>query len=91
MSTPTLSVRAANGLKCPVMGAHRQYITDAALVDVPDNAHYRKLLHDGSLTQEPPEVKPVTAGGEESGMKNNEFTPASRPDQQALMEGDHVE
>jgi hypothetical protein len=51
--TSTLKVRAATGLKCPMKGAHRSYITDSAFVEVPDNAHYRKLLLDGSLTEDP--------------------------------------
>lgn len=54
----TILVRAADGLKCPKMGSPREYITDGALVEVPDCAHYRRLLADGSLTEAPPVAQP---------------------------------
>jgi hypothetical protein len=66
MQARTLLVRAADGLKCPKQGSPRDYITDSALVEVPDTAHYRRLLADGSLTEAPPVKAPPAA---EAGQK----------------------
>lgn len=46
-----MKVRSAPGLKCPVEGKPREYITDNKTVTVPDTAYYRKLVNDGSLVE----------------------------------------
>lgn len=44
-----MKVKAAQGLQCPMEDKPREYITDKAVVDVPDTPYYRRLLDDGSL------------------------------------------
>ena len=57
-------VKASPGLQCPKENKPREYIDDAAAVDVPDSAYYRRLLGDGSLvkaakkTQDNPSPQP---------------------------------
>ncbi len=46
---PSLSVKAAAGIKYPLDGYPNKYITDAEAQDVPDCAYYRKALLDGDL------------------------------------------
>ena len=57
-----LKVTAAPGIRCPMEGRPREYITDTAVAEVPDTAYYRRLLADGSLIKAGPgnkkEVKP---------------------------------
>lgn len=49
----TIIVQAAPGLRVPLEGAPRRYITDATPVTVPDSAYYRRRLADGDLLQVP--------------------------------------
>lgn len=44
-----MRVTAAPGLRCPKEGAPREYITDAAPVEVPETSYYLRLVADGSL------------------------------------------
>lgn len=44
-----LKVKAKTGLKCPMEGNPRKYITDEKAVEVPRSAYYLRLLGDGSL------------------------------------------
>jgi len=44
-----MKVIAAKGTRCPKEGYPREYIADAAAVDVPDTAYYKRLVKDGSL------------------------------------------
>jgi len=44
-----MKVKAAPGLKCPMEGSARKYITDAGITDVPNTAYYERLVADGSL------------------------------------------
>ncbi|MDR3631480.1 MAG: hypothetical protein P4L42_14210 [Desulfocapsaceae bacterium] len=47
-----MKVKAAPGLKCPMEGRPRSYITDDSEgVDVPDTAYYRRMIADGSLEE----------------------------------------
>ncbi|MFA7465579.1 MAG: hypothetical protein WCY54_11040 [Syntrophales bacterium] len=48
-----MRVIAAQGLKCPLEGNPRKYITDAEPVDVPGTAYYKRLVKDGSLVIAP--------------------------------------
>lgn len=43
-------VIAKPGVRVPKEGKPREYITDAAAVEVPDTAYYRRRLRDGDLT-----------------------------------------
>lgn len=66
-----MKVRAPKGLKCPMEGSPRDYITDAEEgVEVPNTSYYRRLVDDKSLEivpdQAPAKVKPGQAGGGES-------------------------
>ena len=45
----TITVRAAPGLRVPLEGAARRYVTDTEPVAVPDTAYYRRRLADGDL------------------------------------------
>lgn len=47
----TIWLQAAPGVRCPMEGQPRQYITDAAPVQVPASAYYLRLVADGSLKQ----------------------------------------
>ncbi len=44
-----MKVKAAPGIKCPMEGQPRKYITDAEAVDVPYTAYYIRRVNDGSL------------------------------------------
>ena len=44
-----MQVKAAPGLKCPMEGKPREYITDSETVTVPDSIYYIRLVDDGSL------------------------------------------
>ena len=46
-----MEVIAAKGLRCPMEGKPRSYITDSTPVDVPESAYYRSLVRDGSLVR----------------------------------------
>jgi hypothetical protein len=53
-----MNVKAAPGLKCPMEGKPRQYITDSTAVTVQDTPYYRRMVREGSLVQAPvPEDK----------------------------------
>jgi len=55
----TMTVTAAPGIRVPMEGAARRYITDAAPVNVPESAYYLRRLADGDLTLAPePAAKP---------------------------------
>lgn len=45
----SILVKAAPGLKCPMEGKPREYITDSKPVEVPCTDYYRKRVDDGSL------------------------------------------
>lgn len=68
-------VKASPGLQCPKENKPREYIDDAAAVDVPDSAYYRRLLGDGSLvkaakkTQDNPSPQPSPHEGRGSKPK----------------------
>lgn len=47
-------VRAAPGIKVPMEEKPRDYITDAAPIDVPESAYYLRRLADGDLVQAEP-------------------------------------
>jgi len=46
-----MKVSAAKGLKCPMEGKPRAYITDAEACEIPETAYYRRLIADGSLVE----------------------------------------
>lgn len=46
-----MKLKAAPGLKCPMEGKPREYITDSKAVEVPDSPYYRRLINDGSLIE----------------------------------------
>jgi hypothetical protein len=47
---PNILVRTPSGLKCPMEGQHRKYITDDEKgTSVPDTSFYRRLITEGSL------------------------------------------
>lgn len=46
-----MRVTAAPGLQVPREGRPRAYITDAAFIDVPDTAYYRRLVACGDLVE----------------------------------------
>lgn len=46
-----MRVTAAPGLQVPKEGRPRAYITDAAIIDVPDSAYYRRLVACGDLVE----------------------------------------
>lgn len=52
-----LKVTAAPGMRCPMEGRPREYITDSAVVEVPETAYYRRLIADGSLVKAAPGSK----------------------------------
>jgi hypothetical protein len=63
----TITVRAAPGLRVPMEGMPRRYITDAAPVAVADSAFYRRRIADRDLLLVPakaaaakPEAAPQT-------------------------------
>lgn len=56
-----MKVIASKGMRCPMEGQPRKYITDAKAVEVPDTAYYRRRLKDGSLTP--------AAGGQDKSQK----------------------
>ena len=56
MTPTTITVKAAPGLRVPMEGMPRRYITDAAAVAVPDSAYYRRRMTDGDLVEEPEAV-----------------------------------
>jgi hypothetical protein len=61
-----MKVQAAPGMKCPIEGNPRKFITDAAPIDVPESAYYKRLVGDGSLrvaTDKPARKKEATADG----------------------------
>ena len=63
-------VKAAAGLKCPMEGTTRKYITDdAGGTDVPDTAYYRRMVADGSLEKvvkaAPAKQKEKAQGGDQ--------------------------
>ena len=45
----TLRVKAAPGIKFPVEGKWRDYLTEEAARTVPDTPYYRRALVDGDL------------------------------------------
>ena len=45
-----MKVTAAKGLKVPMENKPHTYITDAAAVEVPSTAYYRRRIADGDLT-----------------------------------------
>ncbi len=47
-----MKVIAAKGLRCPMEGQPRKYITDSVAVEVPESAYYGRRLRDGSLVRE---------------------------------------
>lgn len=49
-----MKVKAAVGIKCPMEGKARQYITDSKAVDVAATPYYLRLVRDGSLVIETP-------------------------------------
>lgn len=62
-----ITVKAAPGLRVPMEGMPRRYITDAALAVVPDSAFYRRRIADSDLLLVPakaaaakPEAAPQT-------------------------------
>jgi hypothetical protein len=58
-----MKVKAALGLKCPMEGNPREYITDDPKgVAVPDTSYYQRLLDDGSLVLVPAKT---TKGGDQ--------------------------
>ena len=59
-----MKVLAAKGLKCPMEGRPRSYITDSEPVEVPESCYYGRLIRTGSL---------VRAGGD------NGTNPAQKP------------
>jgi len=48
-----MKVIAAQGIKVPMEDKPRDYITDAAAVDVPESAYYLRRLADGDLLEAP--------------------------------------
>ncbi len=46
-----MKVIAGKGLKCPMDGRPRTYITDSEPVEVPENSYYGRRLRDGSLVR----------------------------------------
>ncbi len=63
-----MNVKAAPGLKCPMEGEPRAYITDDSNgVEVDDTAYYRRLLDDGSLVmiQNKSKASKPTIGGDQ--------------------------
>jgi len=44
-----MQVQAAAGLKVPMEDKPHDYITDAAVADVPDTAYYQRRISDGDL------------------------------------------
>ena len=59
-----MHIKAASGLRCPMEGDPRAYITDDPKgVEVDDTAYYRRLLDDGSLVIV--QDKPKTKGGDQ--------------------------
>ena len=53
-----MKVKAVPGLKCPMEGKPREYITDDPKgVIVPDTSYYQRLIDDGSLVLVPAKTK----------------------------------
>ena len=46
-----MRIKAAPGLKCPMEGKPRDYITDSKAVEVSESPYYRRLVSDGSLIE----------------------------------------
>lgn len=46
-----MRAKAGPGLKCPMEGKPREYITDSKAVEVPDTPYYRRMFSDGSLIE----------------------------------------
>ena len=44
-----MKVTASPGVRVPIEGKPREYITDTDAVEVPDSAYYRRRLRDGDL------------------------------------------
>jgi hypothetical protein len=62
-----MRVAAKPGLKVPMEGKPRMYITEAT--DIPDTTYYRRLIADGSLVEaaaEAPAAKAKPAKGAET-------------------------
>jgi hypothetical protein len=49
-----IRVIAAAGMRCPMEGRPREYITDGEAVEVPESAYYLRLIADGSLMRAAP-------------------------------------
>ncbi|MEN6615974.1 MAG: DUF2635 domain-containing protein [Syntrophorhabdus sp.] len=58
-----ISVIAASGLRCPMEGRSREYITDTIPIEVEDTSYYRRLIADGSLAL----ADKATTGGKTDG------------------------
>ncbi len=59
----TITVQAAPGIKVPMEGAARQYITDSQPQAVPESAYYLRRLDDGDLIRVPDAPPEAVAPG----------------------------
>lgn len=60
-----MDVKAAPGLKCPMEGKPRQYITDSTTVTVQDTPYYRRMVREGSLVLAPVQQSKTKKGGDQ--------------------------
>jgi hypothetical protein len=58
-----MKVIAPTGIKCPMEGNARKYITDRDAVEVPATSYYKRLIADGSLLIAPRKQKEVKTDG----------------------------
>jgi hypothetical protein len=58
-----MKVIAPQGIKCPMEGQPRNYITDKSAVDVPESVYYLRRIKEGSL---------LRADGNEQGSSQKE-------------------
>lgn len=67
-----MKVKAAAGVKVPMEGAPRKYITDEQAQEVPASAYYRRRVAEGDLVV----VDAAPAAGKSSGTSNAPAAPA---------------
>ncbi len=59
-----ITVKAAAGLRVPMEGMPRRYVTDAEAVTVPGTAYYRRRIADGDLLAVADQAAAPAAGPE---------------------------
>lgn len=64
-----MKVIARKGLRVPMETAFRRYVTDSAVIDVPNTPYYRRRIAEGDLIVDPKVIAAVEKAA--SGDKND--------------------